>query len=159
MKNKELIFLYLFFENPLNQIRLLVVVRAEDDVDTDVLEGHQLFFLVLLNFRRVKDGSIVLADADVSALVLVLRGKGSKGAFIYSNLILSLKINSYQFCHVVVELELELLLFAGLKEADVDLLGDDLRADVVLDGEAEPHLLQDQLHLLPPLHRTAGLHL
>ena len=72
MKNKELIFLYLFFENPLNQIRLLVVVRAEDDVDTDVLEGHQLLVLVLLNFRRVKDCSVVLADANICALVLVL---------------------------------------------------------------------------------------
>ena len=70
----------------------------------------------------------------------------------------SLRI-SHQFGHVVIELELEVLLLVGLEEADVDLLGDDLRADVVLDGEAEPHLLQNELHLLPPLHRSTGLNL
>ena len=70
----------------------------------------------------------------------------------------SLRI-SHQFGHVVVELELEVLLLIGLEETDIDLLGDDLRANVVLDGEAEPHLLQDQLHLLPPLHRPAGFNL
>ena len=159
----------------MNQIRLFVVVSAEDDVETDVLEGQQLLVLVLLDARRVEDGSVVLADADVGALVLVLRQKrkGSWSDFngitvgvIYNLIALSTLhfsvyncLISYQFRHVVVELELELLLFAGLKEADVDLLGDDLRSDVVLDGEAEPHLLQNQFHLLLPLHRTACLHL
>ena len=64
---------YLFFENPVNEIGLLVVVRAEDDVEADVLEGQQLLVLVLLDARRVEDGSVVLTDADVRALVLVLR--------------------------------------------------------------------------------------
>ena len=64
---------YLLFENPVDQVRLLVVMRAEDDVETDVLEGHQLLVLVLLDARRVEDGSVVLADTDVGALVLVLR--------------------------------------------------------------------------------------
>ena len=59
----------------MNQIGLLVVVRAEDDVEADVLEGQQLLVLVLLDARRVEDGSVVLADADVGALVLVLRQK------------------------------------------------------------------------------------
>ena len=66
---------HLFFENPLNQVRLLVVVRAEDDVEADVLEGHELLVLVLLDARRVEDGSVVLADAEVRSLVLILRNK------------------------------------------------------------------------------------
>ena len=61
----------------MNQIRLFVVVSAEDDVETDVLEGQQLLVLVLLDARRVEDGSVVLTDADVRALVLVLRQRSS----------------------------------------------------------------------------------
>ena len=59
----------------MNEIGLLVVVRAEDDVEADVLEGQELLVLVLLDARRVEDGPVVLADADVGALVLVLRQK------------------------------------------------------------------------------------
>ena len=82
----------------MNQIRLFVVVSAEDDVETDVLEGQQLLVLVLLDARRVEDGPVVLADADVGALVLVLRQEengfqitfnGIKRIAVISNLIAS----------------------------------------------------------------------
>ena len=155
-KRLKIFQFHLFFENPLNQVRLFVVVRAEDNVEADVLEGHELLVLVLLDARRVEDGSVVLADAEVGPLVLILRENCQLRT---RNLLLLRSRVSHQFGHVVVELELEVLLLVGLEEADVDLLGDNLRADVVLDGEAEPHLLQDQLHLLPPLHRSAGLNL
>ena len=49
--------------------------------------------------------------------------------------------------HLLVELELELVVLAVLEEPGGDLLGDDLGADVVLGGQAQPHLLQDQLNL------------
>ena len=44
------------------------------------------------------------------------------------------------------------LLFVFFKESNADLLGNDLGPDVVLVGQAVPHLLQDQLHLLLLLH-------
>lgn len=46
-----------------------------------------------------------------------------------------------------------------LKELGVDLLADDLSADVVFDGYAQPHLLQDELHLLFLLHGAVRFHL
>ncbi len=47
----------------------------------------------------------------------------------------------------LVELEFEFVILAVLEETSGDLLGDDLGADVVLGGETQAHLLQDQLHL------------
>ena len=46
-----------------------------------------------------------------------------------------------------------------LEELGVYLFADDLGADVILDGDAQPHLLQDELHLLLLLHGAIGLHL
>ena len=46
-----------------------------------------------------------------------------------------------------------------LEELGVYLFADDLGADVILDRDAQPHLLQDELHLLLLLHRAVGLHL
>lgn len=46
-----------------------------------------------------------------------------------------------------------------LEELGVDFLADDLGADVVLHGDAQPHLLKDELHLLLLLHGAVGLHL
>lgn len=46
-----------------------------------------------------------------------------------------------------------------LEELGVDFLADDLGADVVLNGDAQPHLLKDELHLLLLLHGAVGLHL
>lgn len=46
-----------------------------------------------------------------------------------------------------------------LKEFCIYLLADDLRANVILDGNAEAHLLQDKLHLLLFLHGAVCLHL
>ena len=45
------------------------------------------------------------------------------------------------------------------EEFSADLLADDLSANVVLLCQAEPHLLQDELHLLVALHRAKRLHL
>ncbi len=47
----------------------------------------------------------------------------------------------------LVELEFEFVIFAVLEETSGDLLGDDLGADVILRGETQAHLLQDQLNL------------
>lgn len=46
-----------------------------------------------------------------------------------------------------------------LKELGVDLLADNLSADVVFNGYAQPHLLQDELHLLFLLHGAVRFHL
>ena len=155
----------LLLENPLDQVGLFVIEGTQDDVEGHVSHGHQLPGFVLLkqikrpgryktvfrsrenatfilsvsgtdlNAGRVEDGSEVLADVEVGSLVLV------------------------QLDHVLVELELERLLFLLLEEADVDLLGDDLGPDVVLGCQAEAHLLQDQLHLLLALHGAIGFNL
>ena len=49
--------------------------------------------------------------------------------------------------------------FVLLKKLGVDLLADKLGPDKVLLGHQEPHLLQDEVHLLPPFHGAKGLHL
>lgn len=46
-----------------------------------------------------------------------------------------------------------------LEELGVDLLADDLSTDVILDSDAQPHLLKDELHLLLLLHGAVRLHL
>ena len=61
--------------------------------------------------------------------------------------------------HVAVKLHLELVLLLLLEESGRHLLRNDPSPDVVLGEEAQPHLLQDQLDLLLPLHRAVGLDL
>jgi len=46
-----------------------------------------------------------------------------------------------------------------LEELGADLLADDVGTDVVLDSDAQPHLLQDELHLLLLRHGAVRLHL
>ncbi len=46
-----------------------------------------------------------------------------------------------------------------LEEFGVNLLADDLGANVILDSNAKPHLFQDELHLLLFLHGAICLHL
>lgn len=46
-----------------------------------------------------------------------------------------------------------------LEEFGVNLLADDLGANVILDSNAQPHLFQDELHLLLFLHGAICLHL
>lgn len=46
-----------------------------------------------------------------------------------------------------------------LKELRVYLLADDLGANIIFDGDAQPHLLQDKFHLLLLLHGSIRLHL
>ena len=43
-------------------------------------------------------------------------------------------------------------IFLFLKELGVDLLADKLSPDIVLLGNKEPHLLEDKIDLLSPLH-------
>jgi len=49
--------------------------------------------------------------------------------------------------------------FVIVKELGVDLFANDRRSDVVLFGEAEPHLLQYKLYFLSLLHRAKRLYL
>lgn len=46
-----------------------------------------------------------------------------------------------------------------LEELCVYFFADDLGANVILDSDAKPHLLQDELHFLLLLHGAIRLHL
>ena len=57
-----------------------------------------------------------------------------------------------QLQHLVVILELELACLSAFKELDADFLADDASPDPVLLGQAQPHLLQDELNLFLFFH-------
>ena len=59
------------FEDPVDQIRLFVAVRTEHNKQDNVLEDPQLFDGIVADDGRLVDGTVVTANVQVSALVLV----------------------------------------------------------------------------------------
>ena len=59
------------FENPVDQIRLIVAVRTEHDKEDNVFEDPQLFGRIVPDHGRLVDGTVVTANVQVSAFVLV----------------------------------------------------------------------------------------
>ncbi|CAN7975281.1 unnamed protein product, partial [Ixodes persulcatus] len=128
------------------QVVLLVVVWGQHQEQQQLLQGlhsphstHLLALLgVLLHAVGAVQGRVVAADGQVRPLVLVQLNHQAVVAQLQT------PVSPRSLAH---------LLFGVVKELGGDLLADDLGADVVLLGQAQPHLLQDQLHLLTLVHR------
>ena len=59
------------FENPVDQVRLIVAVRTENNKEDNVLEDPQLFDWIVPDDGRLVDGTVVTANVEVSSFVLV----------------------------------------------------------------------------------------